>query len=259
MNEKGVYIEGNMRNAESEKLTGLKECIGTNPGAKIRVSPGALIRFLGERASSVEEAVALAKTVDVHSLKSGTLDWNAGIYIADSTGKYGILELVNNELVWLPGEQLHTNFFLGKGYRDRALYGSGLGRYEVLKAGRDAVQTEEDMAHLMSLVQYSKSLNPDTCPFDVRSEYTGTHIPGINKEGEKLTDVQALSEENREILMQIINKEMKTERAKGLATLKKEGQLWYSIWQVVANCNRRNIHAMFFEDPTLVFDVTVEK
>lgn len=79
-----------MRNAEDVKLTGLKECLGTNPGAEYRMSPGALIRFLGERAGSVEEAVALAKTVDVHSLKSGTLDWNAGIYIADATGKYGI-------------------------------------------------------------------------------------------------------------------------------------------------------------------------
>ncbi len=259
MNEKGVYIEGNMRNAEDAEVTGLAECRGTNPEGKYRMSPGALIRFLGERAGSVEEAVELAKTVDVHSLKSGLLDWNAGIYIADATGTYGILELVDNKLVWLPGEQLQTNFFLSRGNRDRALYGTGLGRYEILKAGRDAVQTEEDMAKLMSLVQYSKTLDPATCPFDQRTEFTGNTIPGINQEGEKLTVDQALDEKNREILGKVINEVMAGERAKGLDTLKKEGQLWYSIWQVVANCNRQSIHAMFFEDPTLVFEVTVDQ
>ena len=259
MNEKGVYIEGNMRNAENAELTGLKECRGTNPGAEWRMSPGALIRFLGERAGSVDEAVALAKTVDVHSLKSGTLDWNAGIYIADATGKYGILELVDNKLVWLPGEQLQTNFFLSRGNRDRALYGTGLGRYETLKAGRDAVQTEKDMAKLMALVRYSQSLDPDTCPFDVRTEYTGVHIPSIGADDEKLTVDQALDEANRPVLEAAIKEVMAAERAKGLDTLKKEGQLWYSIWQVVANCNRQSIHAMFFEDPTLVYDVKVAK
>ena len=259
MNEKGVYIEGNMRNAENEELTGLKECFSTNPGAEYRMSPGALIRFLGERAGSVEEAVALAKTVDVHSLKSGTLDWNAGIYIADATGKYGILELVDNQLVWLPGEPLQSNFFLSRGNRDRALYGAGFGRYETLKAGRDAVQTEADMMKLISLVRFSQSLDPATCPFDVRTEYTGEHVPGIGADGEKMTVDQALDEKNRPILDAAIQKVTAAERAKGLETLKKEGQLWYSIWQVVANCNRQSIHAMFFEDPTLVFDVTVEK
>ncbi len=248
-----------MRNAEDVKLTGLKECLGTNPGAEYRMSPGALIRFLGERAGSVEEAVALAKTVDVHSLKSGTLDWNAGIYIADATGKYGILELVDNQLVWLPGEQLQSNFFLSRGNRDRALYGAGFGRYETLKAGRDAVQTEEDMMKLISLVRFSQSLDPDTCAFDVRTEYTGEKIPGIGADGERLTVDQALDEKNRPVLEAAIRKAMADERAKGLETLKKEGQLWYSIWQVVANCNRQSIHAMFFEDPTLVFDMTVEK
>ena len=259
MNEKGVYIEGNMRNAEDPALTGIAECRGTNPNGKYRMSPGALIRFLGERAASVDEAVALAQTVDVHSLKSSVLDWNAGLFIADSTGKYGVLELVDNKLVWLPGEPLQTNFYLSPAYRDRALYGCGLGRYALLKSKRDTVQNEADMAKLMSLVLYSQTLNPETCKFDPRTEMTDIYYPGLCKEGEKLTVPQALDEKNRAILEKAIAEEMAAARAKGLETLKKEGELWFSIWQVVANCNRQTIHAMFFEDPNQVIDVSVAK
>ncbi len=259
MNEKGVYIEGNMRNSEDVALTGIAECSGTNPNAKYRMSASALIRFLGERAASVDEAVALAQTVDVHSLKADRLDWNAGLFIADSTGKYGVLELVDNKLVWLPGEPMQTNFYLSPAYRNRALYGSGIGRYETLKAKRDAVQNEADMAKLMSLVLYSQTLNPATCKFDSRTEMTAIHFPGICKEGEKLTVSQALDEKNRAVLEKAISEEMAKERAKGFEVLKNEGDLWYSIWQVVANCNRQTIHAMFFEDPNQVIDVSVAK
>lgn len=58
MNDKGFYIEANMRPKQPEE-TGIAISTGTNPGAEITLSLPALIRYLGERCATVDEALAL--------------------------------------------------------------------------------------------------------------------------------------------------------------------------------------------------------
>ena len=259
MNEKGLYVEADMRPEEPEEETGIKPSSGTNPGAEYRMSFVALIRFLGERAANVDEAVALAKTVDVHGMKTEHSEWGGALFLADPSGHHGLLELVDNKLIWTDGAVGQTNFYYSEGYRDKAKYGNGYGRFDVLVKGIDAVKTEQDMMDLIYKVRYTQLIHPETCAFDPLTEFTGIASPAFEKFGGKLTAKAAMDPANHEELMQIAIASFADKRDWTLQQLRDDGTLWQSQFQVVANCNRRNLHVMCFEDPKLIFDFTVEK
>ncbi len=257
MNEKGLYIEGNMRPGQP-KEAGFADSSGTNPGAEWRMSLVGLIRFLGERAGSVEEAVALANTVDVYGIKNDKLNWTGALYMADASGHHGVLELVDNKLSWCDGEPAQTNFFLTPEYNKKAVYGSGVGRYARLMEGIDAVKTEDDMMNLINKVSYSQLIMKDEWTFDPRSDYTtDVEDPALAQFGGKLTLKDAIDEKNREVLYEMIRELGRAERVKSIDQLKDEGTQWLSVFQLVANCNRKNMHVMFFEDPETIQDVTL--
>ena len=259
MNEKGLYVEADMRPEEPEEETGIKPSSGTNPGAEYRMSFVALIRFLGERAANVDEAVALAKTVDVHGMKTEHSEWGGALFLADPSGHHGLLELVDNKLIWTDGAVGQTNFYYSEGYRDKAKYGNGYGRFDVLVKGIDAVKTEQDMMDLIYKVRYTQLIHPETCAFDPLTEFTGIASPAFEKFGGKLTAKAAMDPANHEELMQIAIASFADKRDWTLQQLRDDGTLWQSQFQVVANCNRRKLHVMCFEDPELIFDFTVEK
>lgn len=259
MNEKGLYVEANMRPEEPEEETGIKPSSGTNPGAEYRMSFIALIRFLGERAANVDEAVALAKTVDVHGMKTEHSEWGGALFLADPSGHHGLLELVDNKLVWTDGAVGHTNFYYSDGYRDKAKYGNGYGRFDVLVKGLDAVKTERDMMDLIYKVRYTQLIRPETCAFNPLTEFTGIESPAFEKFGGKLTAKVAMDPANYDELMKTAMAAFADKRDWTLQQLRDDGTLWQSQFQVVANCNKKNLHVMCFEDPNLVFDFTVEK
>lgn len=257
MNEKGLYIEGNMRPGQP-KEAGFADSSGTNPGAEWRMSLVSLIRFLGERAGSVEEAVALANTVDVYGMKNDKINWTGALYMADASGHHGVLELVDNKLSWCDGEPAQTNFFLTPEYHNKAVYGSGVGRYARLMEGIDAVKTEDDMLNLMNKVSYSQLIMKDEWTFDPRSDFTtDVEHPALAQFGGTLTLKAALDEKNREVLYEQIRELGRAERVKSIDQLKDESTQWLSVFQLVANCNRKNMHVMFFEDPETIQDVTL--
>ena len=257
MNEKGLYIEGNMRPGQP-KDAGFADSSGTNPGAEWRMSIAGLIRFLGERAGSVEEALALAKTVDVHGMKNDKINWTGALYMADASGHHGVLELVDNKLSWIDGQIAQTNFFLTPGYREKAVYGTGVGRYARLVNGIGDVKTEEDMMNLIYKVSYSQLIMKDEWTFNPCSEFTtDVEDPAFAQFGGTLTLKDAVDEKNREAIYALIRQYGQSERVKSIDQLKDEGVQWLSVFQIVANCNRKNLHVMFFEDPETVLDITL--
>ncbi len=256
LNEKGLYVEVDMRMGEPES-TGIKPSTGTNPGAKERMSWMALCRFLAERCANVEEAVALAQTVDVHNAKTETFDWGGALLLADASGHFGILELVDNRLIWVDGQRAHANFYVNDEYRNRTLFQCGKGRYDVLMAGIDAVKTEEDMARLIYKVRFSQLLDPDTSEFDPRSDFEEID-PEMYHEAGIHTTQDALSEENRDKMTEIMRKIGQRERAKTPEQLKAEGTQWLSAFQTVANCNEGTLRVRFFENKETLHEFRVE-
>ena len=253
MNDKGFYVEANMRPKQPEE-TGRALSTGTNPGAEVTLSLPALVRYLGERCANVDEALELANTLNVCAFSNGEVNWCGGFFLADASGHFGVLELVDNKLIWNEGQNCQANFYLNDEYKDKAVLGTGLGRYELLASEIAQVKTADDMTALMKKVRYSQILDPYNCPFDPCSECCG-------EESEELGGVLTLqicaSGKYKDEILAGMEASGAKQRAKTLQQLKDEGSEWLSVWQTTANCNKKSIKVVFYEDDALTFDFEV--
>ncbi len=253
MNEKGLYMEANMRPKQPEE-TGIAISTGTNPGAEVTLSIPALVRYLGERCATVDEALALADTLNVCALSNGEVNWCGGFFMADESGHFGVLELVDNKLVWNEGQNCQANFYINEEYRDKAVLGTGLGRYALLRSEIEQVKTQDDVTALMKKVRYSQVLDPYNCLFDSCSESCGEEIP---ETGGLITLDMCADEKYKDAILEAQEASGAPQRAKSLQQLKDEGAEWHSVWQTTANCNRKSIRVIFYEDDDLTFDFVV--
>jgi penicillin V acylase-like amidase (Ntn superfamily) len=128
INEKGLYIEANMRPNQPES-TGISPSYGTNPNAKVSLSFAALIRYLKKRCANVTEVINLVNTLNVYGMIKDEFAWAGGYFLADETVHYGILELIDNKLIWADDANFQTNYYINKEYKDEATNGIGLGRF----------------------------------------------------------------------------------------------------------------------------------
>ena len=145
-----------------------------------------------------------------------------------------------------------ANFYLSPDYIDRAGIGMGLGRYETVMEGREAVDSEEDMRALITKVRYFQSNDPDNCIFDPISELTGTVINGKRY---LLSDIK--DESNREFLMSVMREGGKAELEKSVEQMRNEKLSWVAAYQTVVNCNKRTLSVVFFEDDNLTYSYSL--
>ena len=250
MNAEGLYIETNMRNGEAWPTgDGKFICSGTNPGAEKRVIVAALPRFIAERCATVEEALAYVDTLDIYTQSEPTA-WNFCCMMADATGRYGLLEVACNRVVWHEGQRAQANFYIDEEFASIEEMGAGYGRYAVVTAGADEVQNADDMFALIDSATYFQIYTPEACRFDYRSEMVETK-PWWTTEF-------VLDEANRDLV------EAEVTRISGeIAAMTREERAdrnvyWESTFTEVANCTARTLFVRFFEDDactlTLGFD-----
>ena len=255
MNEKGLYIEADMRE-EQPKETGISISTGTNPDAEVSLSFPAMVRYLGERCATVDEALELANSLNVYGMSNGKVNWGGGYFMADESGHFGVLELVDNKLVWNDGQNCQTNFYINNEYKDKAIIGSGVGRYNLLESGIDSVKNEDDMTALIKNVRYSQMLDPYNCPFDPRSEAGGVGEK-YKAIGGMLTLDMCADDKYKDEILKAMEEFGSKEREKSVQQRRDEGTQWLSVWQTIANCNKKSIKVIFFEDDALTFDFTI--
>ena len=253
MNEKGFYIEANMRPKQPED-TGIAISTGTNPSAEVTVTLPAFVRYLGERCATVDEAIKLANTLNVCAFSNGDVNWCGGYFLADESGHFGVLELVDNKLIWNDMQNCQTNFYINEEYRNKATLGTGLGRYELLRSEINQVNTADDMTALMKRVRYTQILDPANCAFNPCSECCGEPV---DEEGNVLTLQMCADGKYDDAILKGMEESGAIELAKSLEERKAEGTQWVSAWQTTANCNKRSIKAVFFEEDDLTFDLAV--
>ncbi|MBQ0137633.1 MAG: hypothetical protein KBS40_06505 [Bacteroidales bacterium] len=187
LNEKGFYIEVNMRPYE-EGIDGtlIELCPGTNPG-KTRLFIRQLPYYLASRCATVDEAVALLDELDIYNyLGEGQKSWNRCFMVGDTTGNYGLIEFGDNKVLFTPKQYFQANFYIAEDFRKKSQFGAGYGRIQVMQDKYDRINSEKDIMELMSSIYYSKVLRSlhdgDLSKyFDTRSEF-GHSIP-INKDG----------------------------------------------------------------------------
>ena len=241
LNSEGLYIEVNMRESNFwPDGTPKYSCSGTNPGAEHRVYAFTLSRYVGEHCATVDEALEYVKTLDLYTTDGY---WNYCFILADATGHYGLLEIAQDKLIWHEGQQAQANFYIDEELAAIEEYQSGVGRYETVMAGIDAVQTPEEMFALMDSVAYSRIYSPDTCPYDPRSEFIDEYP--------HWTYAYVTAEENRDEVSAAMKEEGEWMHSLTLQEQRDEFYFWASIFTEIVNCNEKTLFVRFYEDNDL--------
>lgn len=253
LNSEGLYIEVNMRNGETWPTGETKfGCSGTNPKSDERVYLFSLPRYLGEHCATVEEALKYVDKLNLYSMYGK--DINAHTYcfmLADATGRYGLLEFGANGVYWNEGQQAQANFYINEKLAKDQTLKTGIGRYDKVMAGIDAVQTQEQMYELMDSVSYFQAYYPDKCQFDNRSEFVGflpywTYEYVMNElNHEKLEDVIGLVGQ----YLDTLTKEQ----------MRNENTYWQSVFTEVVNCNEKTLFVRFYENDELTMTLGFDK
>lgn len=239
LNEKGLYIEVNMRNGEEDKFS----CSGTNPDSNEKVYMFSLPIYIGLNCSTVEEALEYVKSLNIYSKKGY---WNYAFMIADSTGRHGILEFAQNKILWNEGENAQANFYINEEMSKINELKAGVGRYNYVKEHIDEVNNKEDMFNLMDKVKYSGTYvnNPN---FDVRSEFVGVK--------ENWTYDYVMDEANQNEINEYLNK-IRQFIETATREDKKKMEAWESSFTEVIDIKERTIKVRFFEDENKIYTLS---
>lgn len=172
MNERGLYIEYNMRCYEQQLY-----CSGTNPGCPVRICTISLPFAVASNCATVEEALQYMKNqLDLYTLvdQSAASGWNLCCMIGDAEGNYGLIEIANNEIRYLPRQHGQGNYYIFPAYNSISRDQSGYGRLQFGLERIDRVQNDRQMAALMEQVMWRNEIL--TVPYAYRDRQGHIHF-----------------------------------------------------------------------------------
>lgn len=291
-NEKGLYFEINMRNYEaypngepkyvctSSKYLEIKEYNESLHNFKLlekfpidkprkRICIAFVPRYLAGKCATIDDVIEELKYLDVFS-PNGIVNWNFCLFIADSKGNHGVLELARGifgqdnsmgKLVFIKDAIGQTNFYLNPEFSFLEEYKSGIGRFNKIKEMLPSIKNEKDMFNLMDTISYNqiyikdewaneeKSMVKDFnshCKFDKTSEFVSFNwwiTNGIIQSGIYQDDIEVS-----------INQICERYESKSLQQIRDEAKYWQSSLTIITNCSKKTMHVRFFEDNDYKFD-----
>lgn len=249
MNEKGLYVEINMRTGENEEDGSLRfSCRGTNSAAPTRVCATCLSRYVCEHCADIEEALEyIHHELNLYTPLKGDC-WNFCFMMADASGRYGLLELAQDQISWLEGQQAQTNFYVTPAFGAVEDYKAGIGRYETVMAGLADVHDEKDMYRLINQVSYRQIYYEDP-GFDIRSEFVGMKP--------HWTTDYVMAEENQAEIQEKIDECIRFFAEHSRKEIQEAEKYWESIFTVVGNCSKKELLVRFFQDEERMIILTI--
>ncbi|MCQ2486056.1 MAG: hypothetical protein MJ168_12075 [Clostridia bacterium] len=172
MNSEGLYLEYNMRAYEEQFI-----CMGTNPDAKTRICSISLPFVVASYCATVDEAVRfMREQLDIYTLidESIASGWNLCFAIGDARGNYGIIEIANNEIKYLPHANGQGNYYIYPEFNSTSQNQSGYGRLQFGLERIDKVQCDKDMTELMEAIMWRNEILD--IPFAYRDTYGHIHF-----------------------------------------------------------------------------------
>ena len=168
MNEKGLYIEVNLRE-KNEKFTcyGLHSSRGEKtrsdgkPWSELRACTTYAIQLVSQNCATVKEAVEFLK----NSYDWYTITPPAGVslavsqnnmcfLVADATGEYGLIEFAQDEVNYIPYQYGHANYYITPKWNALETYGAGHGRLDMVSKVIRNVETLEDAMNAMKPIMW---------------------------------------------------------------------------------------------------------
>jgi hypothetical protein len=250
LNEKGFYIEANMRTEEYIDGKPRYKNYGLNPGGP-RVSAIAFLRYAAERCATIDELLELLKEIDFYSLSAPGIEWGFAYVVADKTGNFGVLEIAGDKVYFNQYQGVQANMYVTPELGLNQQFRNGLGRYHTLMANYFKANSEQGMQDLIDLVKYSTQYSDmEHCAFDWRHEQ---YDPAQGIDYAMLTDATK---------QDLIRTEVEKYRDWWKSLSRQEKQDLNSIWESTL-CTRTNVmqgtmRVRFYEDEERVLNLKVE-
>lgn len=277
-NEKGLYIEANMREPDARFI-----CTGTNPGG-IRVTSGAVTSLVSTNCATVKEALEFLKQFDFYTMGDGgpLSNWNYAFMIGDATGEYGLIEIAQNEISYLPYQNGQGNYYRTPKWNAIEHHGSGYGRIEIANENLMNVQTEKEMLDNMKRCMWTDSLL--YAQYSFRDEKGKLHF--VDDKGNPAldfrSDASALAYENEAYPTASLLDDTKFEEVKEkfVSNINKKTADGYSLYEKVVmyengnekplrddasiwttglsygvNCKKRHLYLKFWQNDNLIFEL----
>lgn len=155
MNSAGLYLEYNMRDYEEQFI-----CWGTNPDSPVRVGSYSIPFMVTSNCATVKEAIAYLKTLDIYTQFDKTVasGWNLCYMIGDATGDYGLIEIAQDEIKYLPQQHGQGNYYIYPEFNSISRGQSGYGRLQYGLERIDNIQNEFQMAALMEKIMWKNEI-----------------------------------------------------------------------------------------------------
>lgn len=290
MNEKGLYVQANVREPQLNLCNS-----GTNPG-KEKVYTNMLVGLIAMNCATVKDVLSYLRN-DINIVSTPYLNnfipTQYAYYVGDATGEFGVIEIAQNEIVYLPYQSAQANYYLYPKFNQLETSGSGVGRYMEAIRGLEDVDDQEEMLEHMKQpmwcrevldMEYSyqdesgkahfvdKDGNPS---IDYRSDFSTT-IP-LNENFEYAPELQedlvALSRSTTHWMQDDKNfpvvKEVITSRLNNLkwkekllkyyagdeTELRKDGQIFTTGASFAVNCKKKSMIIKLFEKENLTYEI----
>lgn len=249
LNEKGLYVEINMRNAEtwydgSDKFSS----DGTNKDSKERVFIFQLPMYIGLNCASVDEVVPYLETLNIYSKKGY---WNYAFLVADSTGKMGVVEIANNKIYFNENVHSQANYYVTPELAKINEYKTGTGRIDYVNAHINNIKTTDDMFKMMNDIHYSQTYDYKNSKFDVMSEMVDVYP--------QWTYSYVMDPANKAEIEGYLSEISSQFQAATLEQIKRMNVAWQSVFTEVVNLKDKTIKVRFYEDDNLIYDLGFDK
>lgn len=170
-NEKGLYVENNMRTSYSElsnyglhSARGEKNRADGTPWNELRLCTSAIPQLLTQNCATVDEALKyLENSYDFYTIglpTNPTYDgWNYSFVIGDAAGGYGLIEIAQDEIHFIPYQFGQANFYLNPKWSVLDHCGSGYGRLlQVENIIKNVETLDEAMNEMKSIMWRNETL-----------------------------------------------------------------------------------------------------
>ena len=165
MNETGLYIEVNLRERDDKLLCfGLHSTHGETtradgkPWSELRAYSLSIPQLVSQNCATVKEAVEFVKnSYDWYTpapYGDGYTMINMCFLVGDATGNYGLIEIAQDEVNYIPYQFGHANYYITPKWSALQTWGPGYGRLDMVSKVIEAPQTLEEMMDAMKPIMW---------------------------------------------------------------------------------------------------------
>ncbi len=290
MNEKGLYVQANVREPDEDLVN-----TGTNP-EKETVYTNMLVGMMTMNCSTVKEVLDYLKN-DINIVSTpyfnNIMPTQYAYYVGDATGEFGVIEIAQDEIVYLPYQCAQANYYLSPRFNHLERGGSGIGRFAEALRGLEDVQNQKEMLEHMKQpmwcreildMEYSyqdengkvhfvdKDGNPSidwrsdfstTIPLDEDLEYA-PELEGDEEACLRSTTKWIEDDENFPLVKEVITERLNKKHWKEYllkyyagdeADLREDGGIFTTGASFSVNCKKKSMLIKLFEKEKLTYEI----